>query len=108
MLVRGVKLILQLQRLVVILDSPERASHCACFGLQKYLAFFGSSGRAIPAIMGRMVGVPPDARINARLAQPFLIPAWIAFAIRAQLIAVNQIRADRHDRAGFKFPSMTV
>src|SRR5689334_8330923 len=91
MLLLCIKLILQPQRLVIVLNAPNRTRHCAGLTLQPALAFLGSSGRTVAAIMRRVIGVPPDACIDPGIAQALLIAAWIALTIGAQLIAVDQI-----------------
>ena len=102
------ELILQTPGFLILFDEPdgcgERAS--ACF--QEAIAFFGSRRAAIPAIMRRMIGIPPDARVHAPFSEGFKTFQWHTLRLRWRLFHGNQFGADRQHHTGLFLARVAV
>ena len=83
------ELILQAPRLTVLFNESDRACQCAGAGRQQLLSLLRRCHAAIASIMRGMIGIPPDAGINAHISKRLQSSERHSFAVCAQFILAH-------------------
>src|SRR5690606_1972373 len=105
---RREKRILKPFRFIVSFDCPYCLSARSCQRRQPAFAFFRRPETAIPAIMGWMIGIPPDARRHALIAQCLQTVPWYSFVVAAELIGPHQIGSNDRTRTCCVYACVTT